>query len=349
MKINLTNRQKNIIDIISSSNNASISEVKVKLTEDISTPTLNRELASLVSCNYLVKEGAGRSTSYRLTQFYKLFTPIDTVNYFEIDPDNRKAIKSFNFDIFNILERNRIFNVEEQGELEKLKHRYQKNISDFPHTLYQKELERLTIELSWKSAQIEGNTYSLLETEILFLENETAKGKPIEDANMLLNHKYALNYLLDNKDLTKIINVKLIEEIHSILVKDLKVGRNIRKRSVGITGTAYKPLDNEHQIKEALEKSCSLINSRENGFEKALYAVLLISYIQPFEDGNKRTARMISNAMLIAYGTCPLSYRSTDSIEYKKAMLLFYEQNNLSIFKDIFLEQNKFSVNNYFT
>ena len=97
-----------------------------------------------------------------------------------------------------------------------------------------------------------------------------------------------------------------------------------------------------------MEEMCDVINSKENGFEKALIAVALISYIQPFEDGNKRTGRMISNALLIQEGICPLSYRSVDSLDYKKAMLLFYEQNNLAAFKKIFFEQIDFSVKNYF-
>lgn len=209
-------------------------------------------------------------------------------------------------------------------------------------------MERLTIELSWKSSQIEGNTYSLLETERLFKEKEEAEGKPKEDAAMLLNHKYALDYILEHKGIAQEINLRLLEEIHSLLVQDLGVGSNIRSRIVGITGTAYKPLDNEYQIKEAMERMCSIINARDNGFEKALLAVVLISYIQPFEDGNKRTGRMISNALLIGEGVCPLSYRSVDSIDYKKAMLLFYEQNNLAAFKQIFIEQIEFSVKNYF-
>jgi len=93
---------------------------------------------------------------------------------------------------------------------------------------------------------------------------------------------------------------------------------------------------------------CRLINAKKNGFEKALLAVVLISYIQPFEDGNKCTGRMLSNAILLAYDACPLSYRSVDSLDYKKAMLLFYEQNNVSAFKRLFIEQNVFAVNNYF-
>ena len=93
---------------------------------------------------------------------------------------------------------------------------------------------------------------------------------------------------------------------------------------------------------------CRLINGKKDVFEKALLALVLLSYIQAFADGNKRTARIISNALLIAEGYCPLSFRTVDSIEYKKSMLIFYEQNNISSFKQIFMEQYEFAVKNYF-
>lgn len=90
-----------------------------------------------------------------------------------------------------------------------------------------------------------------------------------------------------------------------------------------ITGTNYHPLDNEFQIREAMHDTCDLINSKENIFDKALLTLILLSYIQAFSDGNKRTARITSNAILIANGYCPLSFRTVDSIDYKKAMLIF--------------------------
>jgi len=93
---------------------------------------------------------------------------------------------------------------------------------------------------------------------------------------------------------------------------------------------------------------CRLINGKENVFEKALLTLVLISYIQPFEDGNKRTARIVSNAVLMNHKHCPISFRTVDSIEYKKAMLVFYEQNNISCFKKIFINQFEFAVNTYF-
>ncbi|MEQ8239928.1 MAG: Fic family protein [Cyclobacteriaceae bacterium] len=133
-----------------------------------------------------------------------------------------------------------------------------------------------------------------------------------------------------------------------MLIKELGVERNLRKRRVGISGTNYKPLDNEFQIKEALRNTCEVINLKENIFEKALLALVLISYIQPFMDGNKRTARIVSNAILLNYNYCPISFRTVDSIDYKKAMLLFYEQNNISNFKEIFINQFEFAVETYF-
>jgi len=123
---------------------------------------------------------------------------------------------------------------------------------------------------------------------------------------------------------------------------------NVRTGTVGITGTNYKPLDNEFQIREAMNDLTILINKHENTFEKALLVLLLLSYIQPFDDGNKRTARIVSNAILLSNGFCPLSFRTIDSVEYKKAMLLFYEQNNITAFKKIFISQFEFAVNTYF-
>ena len=93
---------------------------------------------------------------------------------------------------------------------------------------------------------------------------------------------------------------------------------------------------------------CDLVNSRTNVFEKALFVLVLLSYIQAFYDGNKRVARIVSNAILIGNRYCPISFRTVDSVEYKKAMLLFYEQNNISAFKQIFINQFRFAVETYF-
>src|SRR5690606_8965862 len=225
-----------------------------------------------------------------------LFHPLDIHEYFKKEQDQRTVKDAFDFGILDVLGDVSIFTPEEDKYLDSLHENFLENISKLSPSAYNKELERLAIDLSWKSSQIEGNTYSLLETERLLKDKETAEGKPKDDATMLLNHKEALNFIVDNPDYLAPLTISRIEDIHSILVKDLPVERNIRQRRVGISGTNYKPLDNEHQIREALEDMCALINNKKDVFEKSLLALVLVSYIHAFNDGNKRTARIISNA-----------------------------------------------------
>jgi len=204
------------------------------------------------------------------------------------------------------------------------------------------------IEFSWKSSAIEGNTYTLLATEALIKNNVAAEGKTKEETQMILNHKDAFNEAIQNKERFRKLDFPDIEYIHSVLTKKLGITKNIRNAAVGITGTKYKPLDNSHQIKDAAQKMVGLINKKESFFEKAFLALALIAYIQIFEDGNKRTARTVSNAILLAHNSIPLSYRIVDIEEYKKAMILFYERNNLSYFKKIFIVQFQDAATNYF-
>ena len=275
--------------------------------------------------------------------------PLDLATYFDKDIDEREVQESFNFDLIrDVLPKVEIFTKEELEVLNDAQMEFEKNTEGTTELEYRKEMERLGVDLSWKSSQIEGNTYSLLETERLLKDKQTASGKTKEEAIMLLNHKDALDFVLDVPDYLKELSVHRIEDIHSILTKELEVDRNIRHRRVGITGTNYRPLDNEFQIREALEDTCTLVNGKDNVFEKALLTLVLLSYIQAFVDGNKRTARITSNAILIANGYCPISFRTVDSIDYKKAMLMFYEQNNIAAFKKIFIEQFLFAVKTYF-
>lgn len=347
MKISL--RQQRILEIIKNKQNISISEINKILQLDITQVTLNRDLAYLVKSKLIQKIGKGRAIRYSISVNYILFAQIDSDKYFADEIDIREGRKQFNTDIFSILSDSEIFTIEEKELLNRLHEKYTQNIKDISPAIYKKELERLTVDLSWKSSQIEGNTYSLLETEQLLRQKIEAKNKTKEEAIMLLNHKDALLYIAEGtQELVNPLRISVIEDIHSVLVKNLGVEKNIRSRLVGITGTTYSPPDNEFQIREYLQEMCNLINPSDTGFEKALFAVVLISYIQPFADGNKRSGRITGNALLMADGICPLSYRSVSSLEYKKAMLLFYEQNNLQYFKELFIKQYEFAVNNYF-
>jgi fic protein len=314
-----------------------------------SDATLKRVIAAGIKAGDIVAEGKARATRYRLSPQAQLLMPLNLDTYFALEVDERQVHSSYNFELINgLLAETRLFSDKEQTHLDALQDEFRQHVNELTDNEYRKEMERLGIDLSWKSSQIEGNTYTLLETERLLRESKTAEGKTKEEAVMLLNHKDALSFVLDNPDYLKELTVSHIEDIHQLLTKDLSIDKGLRRHRVGITGTNYHPLDNEFQIREAMRDACKLINSKYNIFEKALLTLLLLSYIQPFSDGNKRTARITSNAILIANDYCPLSFRSVDSIDYKKAMLIFYEQNNLYAFKQIFMEQFEFAVKEYF-
>ena len=314
-----------------------------------SDATLKRVIAAGIKAGDIVAEGKARATRYRLSPQAQLLMPLNLDTYFALEVDERQVHSSYNFELINgLLAETRLFSDKEQAHLDALQDEFRQHVNELTDNEYRKEMERLGIDLSWKSSQIEGNTYTLLETERLLRESKTAEGKTKEEAVMLLNHKDALSFILDNPDYLQELTVSHIEDIHQLLTKDLSIDKGLRRHRVGITGTNYHPLDNEFQIREAMRDACKLINSKYNIFEKALLTLLLLSYIQPFSDGNKRTARITSNAILIANDYCPLSFRSVDSIDYKKAMLIFYEQNNLYAFKQIFIEQFEFAVKEYF-
>jgi Fic family protein len=311
--------------------------------------TIKRNLNVLLEQNYLETEGKGRATKYKVSTSYAILHTIDPSEYFKTEIDDRTVRKEFNLDLISkTLPQISLFTAEELDLLDNLQAKHTANIQSLTVAQYQKESERLAIDLSWKSSQIEGNTYSLLETERLLKDKETAAGKHKDEATMLLNHKEAIDFIVSNPDYLDPISIRSIEDIHSILMKELGVDRNIRTSRVGITGTNFKPLDNEFQIRDALQQMCMLVNARTNVFEKSLLLLVLLSYIQAFEDGNKRTARIVSNACLISNSYCPISFRTVDSIAFKEAMLIFYEQNNISAIKQIFIEQFEFAVETYF-
>jgi len=344
-----SNGKIEILNFLKKGEEYSSKKIHEGITSSISYATAKRIITNLISENLIVKNGKGKSTKYSISPAHEIFQTINVEDYFKKEIDERKIIENFNLTLITeILGDVNLFTEDELTKLSILQDQYRKNISELEKIEYKKELERLAIDLSWKSSQIEGNTYSLLETEQLLKEKKTASGKTKEEAIMLLNHKDTIDFIIKTPDYLVPLSISKIEDIHSLLTKDLEVNRNIRNRRVGISGTNYRPLDNEFQIREALSNMCKLVNEKENIFDKALLTLMLISYIQPFVDGNKRTARIVSNAILMNYGHCPLSFRTVDSVEYKKAMLIFYEQNNLTAFKEIFITQFEFAVNKYF-
>lgn len=341
-------RKQEILSFIQDHPSVSSGEIHEGIIIKTGLATIKRILQELVSENLVKATGKGKATRYSISRNYRVVSPVDPNEYFKKEIDERQIQGTYHPTLVRELKDISLFTKKELEILDGLQEKYRENISRLTPDQVKTELERLAIDLSWKSSQIEGNTYSLLETEKLIKDKETAAGKTKDEATMLLNHKEALDFIIEHPDYVNPLSVRSIEDIHSILIKELNIDRNVRNHRVGITGTNYRPLDNEFQIREAMQDMCDTINQQNNIFGKALLSLVLVSYIQPFEDGNKRTARIISNAVLLDNRYCPISFRTVDSVEYKKAMLVFYEQNNIYPFKKIFINQFEFAVNTYF-
>lgn len=313
----------------------------------VSRASLVRDLGTLLRLKMIQKKGKGRSVVYAPSYRNPLVRYIDPLHYFSSGPDERQSVKqSFDFDVFahfgDIIAR------DDLVRLKRAQRDYEIRIKKISPAILRRERERHTIEFSWKSSQIEGNTYDLIETETLIKDSLEAVGHPREEAIMILNQKKALDYIGARNGLFRTPTLHQIRSIHDVATKGLGVQRGFRQRPVGITGTRYRPLDNQHQIQEAMEKLVRALKGIKDPFSRALAAILMISYIQPFEDGNKRTGRLVGNAILASEQCCMLSYRSVAVRNYKEALMLFYEQNSALMFKDLFVEQFLFACDNYF-
>ncbi len=338
-QINL--RQQAILNCLSKIP-VSRSEIETKIQDKyaVSKLTLIRDLKVLADQGLVKTQGVGKKTVYISLQ-NPLERFIDKDEYFTPGSGLRMGVKTgFDFGVFNYLS-------ELSGLDKKLNHLSAQEKKLDP-TIFKREIERFTVEFSWKSSRIEGNTYSLLETDILIRQMKEAEGHPREEAIMILNHKAAIDYILKNREEFRRLTLEKVLKIHALLTGGLGISAAIRSNPVAITGTNYLPLTGRDALTKALKQTIEMINAVKNPLSKAFIASFMIAYIQPFTDGNKRTGRTLTNAILIAYDLYPVSYRDVKEIDYIEAMLLFYEQNNLYHLKQMFVEQLDFSRNNYF-
>ena len=193
-----------------------------------------------------------------------------------------------------------------------------------------KELEYLTIELSWKSSSLEGNTYTLLDTQLLLTEGIKAKNRTEFETQMILNHKDAISFIVENSELfTSSIAFRTLEELHRIIGRNLGIENGVRKKVVRISASNYEPLSDPRQLRETADTVLSVISRVTNPFARGLLALTLIPYLQIFEDGNKRTGRMLANALLNTTIGKGFSLRKTEARELALAYLSFYEFNSV--------------------
>ncbi|WP_250454067.1 Fic family protein [Caballeronia sp. ATUFL_M2_KS44] len=214
-------------------------------------------------------------------------------------------------------------------------------------TYARKVLEQLLIDLSWSSSRLEGNRYTLLATEDLF-KRGTADGDA--DAVMLLNHKTAIEFLVDAVPLQG-LSTPLIRNLHAVLMQDLLPDTDalgaIRKKVVNISDTVYVPTQVPSVLEEMLGTILSKARLIKNPIEAAFFLWVNLAYLQPFEDGNKRTSRLAANIPLMLYNCSPLSFLDVDPHDYAQAMLGVYEFLDVSRAVDLFAWTYRRSMKKY--
>lgn len=190
---------------------------------------------------------------------------------------------------------------------------------------------RLIIDLSYNSSRLEGNTYSLLDTERLLLHGDIAKGKLDEEKVMILNHKEAIRYLVDNAAKLE-ISSNAIRTLHYLLsdglVDSSEAGR-VRNQSVRIGGSTYLPFEDKKRLERQLEKVAAKAVQINDSYEQSIFLLVHLSYLQAFIDVNKRTARLTANIPLIKGNLVPLAFSDIHVDDYISAMIAVYELQNV--------------------
>jgi Fic family protein len=206
-------------------------------------------------------------------------------------------------------------------------------------TYAKKISQRLLIDLSYNSSRLEGNTYSKLDTQKLIEQGLTAEGKVHKETVMIMNHKEAIEFLIESAVEIVLIPIT-IRNVHSLLSQDLlanpKACGKIREVEVGISQSAYTPMSNPHQLEEYLSLILRKADKIEDPFEKSFFLLIHLSYLQAFEDVNKRTARLSCNIPFIQHNLCPLSFIDVPQEDYFKSLLYFYETNQIEPVLELF-------------
>ena len=207
-------------------------------------------------------------------------------------------------------------------------------------TYARKVYNRLLIDLSWNSSRLEGNTYSLLETERLLELGETAEGKDAREAQMILNHKAAIELLVEQAEEAG-FNRYTILNLHALLSDNLLAdptacGR-LRTIPVGIGDTVYHPLEVPQLVEECFQQLLDTAEAIADPFEQAFFVMVHIAYLQPFEDVNKRVSRLAANIPLIRGNLSPLSFVDVPERAYIDGILGVYELNRIELLRDVFV------------
>jgi ribosomal protein L17 len=201
-------------------------------------------------------------------------------------------------------------------------------------------LDRLLIDLSWASSRLEGNTYSRLDTERLIEFGHEAEGKDAREAQMILNHKAAIEYLVNDPRHAAVTSETIIA-LHALLsdglLPDPAAGGRVRRRAVEISGSVYRPVALPQRLEELFGIIVAMAAEIEDPFEQAFFLMVHLPYLQPFEDVNKRVSRVAANIPFIRHNLSPLSFIDVPQQAYVDAVMGVYELNSVDLLRDVFV------------
>ena len=308
----MSDLDQHLLDFFAGHPNSSAGEVPPLGHRRIPRQTLTRRLSALVAKGDLIRLGEGAGTRY---------LPGDLEAYLRIPAPRRPPVRY-------LVER-------AAGSLPKFTRQQLELLykSAGPHGATAEDAarairERLLVELSYASSSLEGNTYDLLQTEALIRYGQMASGKSALETKMILNHRDAIRYLLDNLK-TVAVDWKTLRDLHALLsdglLGDSGDSGRIRRRVVAITHSSYRPLDNEFQLREAVDSLLTTVNAEAEPYNQSLMLLAGVAYLQAFTDCNKRTGRLIANLPLLQASLPPLSFLTVDKEAYTRGLLTYYE------------------------
>lgn len=333
-------------------------------------PTVNRHLAALVRAGELIREGAGRSVVYRLAKVPQDATVVEQLQASDvisatISPPWSAAARTQMAELAAPIGTRSPVTYQRQfvddyrpnessllpAKLAEALHTEGRSPNQQPAGTYaRKVLEQLLIDLSWYSSRLEGNRKSLLDTQELFTKGRTEGDDP--DATMLLNHKEAIEFMVDAVP-TEGITVAVVRNLQSLLMQGLLLNPAslgaIRRTIVNVSDTVYVPTQVPSLLEEMLGHIVDKARSVRNPVEAAFFLWVNLAYLQPFEDGNKRTSRLCANLPLLLSNCAPLSFLDVEQKDYALAMLGVYERRDVTLAVELFAWTYRRSIAKYRT
>lgn len=334
-----------ILDYIADHPGAGREDIRRHVAPSMSAPTVWRALKRLVDAGKLEVSGKARATGYRLAGAAVVRAHLAT-------PYNRRKPVSYQKEFLDRYIPDKTFYLSE-ADRQRLLEAGTPSGSPLPAGTYARRiLERLLVDLSWASSRMEGNTYNLLETERLIRFGQEASGKDRKEAVMILNHKEAIQYVVDNLDDIAISRPDLCN-IHALLadglLADPAMAGRLRRMPVGITHSSYRPLGDQFAIEEEFDILIAKAAAITNPFEQSFFLLAHIPYLQAFDDINKRTSRVSSNIPLLKADLAPMSFLTMDDGAYIDGLIGIYELNNVSVLREAYIDAYLASAENYRT